>query len=312
MALLARKTAILAKIETTYGTDSIPTGAANAVLVSNLNLSSPMATDYAARDLVRPYFGNSENLPNDFFTTVEFEVEMAGSGVAGTAPAYAPLLRACGFAETINAGVSAVYGLISSSIPSLTIYFNVDGVLHALTGARGTVTTSLTVKQIPKFRFTFMGLYQEVIDSALPSATYSAYRKPLTVSKVNTQSFSLHGFSPCMSSLELSLNNEMVNRALINCVKETMITDRKPTGSVTIEAPTVAEKDYWDIVASAATGALSIVHGIGAGNIVQISAPMTQLTTPQYNVEDGIQMLQMALIPVPSTSGNDEIVITVR
>ena len=37
MSRLARKTAILAKIETTYNTDPTPTGAANAVLISNPN-----------------------------------------------------------------------------------------------------------------------------------------------------------------------------------------------------------------------------------------------------------------------------------
>lgn len=312
MALLARKTVILAKIETTYGTDSVPVGGTNAILVSNLNLSAPMSTEYAQRDLVRAYLGNSESLPNDFFSTVEFEVELAGSGTAGTAPAYAPLLRACGFTETINAGVSAVYALNSTTFPSLSIYFNVDGVLHKLTGARGTVSMSLNVKQIPKYRFTFMGVYNEVEDAALPAPTYSAFRKPLTVSRGNTSSFSLHGFTPCMSALEINLANEMAMRSLVNCTQEVFITDRKPAGSTTIEAPTVAQKDYWDIVASAATGALSVTHGLVAGNIIQISAPNTQLTTPQYSVEEGFQMLQMALIFVPGSAGNDELSITVR
>ncbi len=35
MPRYTRKTAILAKIETTYGTDAAPTGAANALLISN-------------------------------------------------------------------------------------------------------------------------------------------------------------------------------------------------------------------------------------------------------------------------------------
>ena len=38
-ARYVRNSAILAKVEGTYGTDSTPTGAANAVLVSNLSIN---------------------------------------------------------------------------------------------------------------------------------------------------------------------------------------------------------------------------------------------------------------------------------
>ena len=39
MSRLIRNTAILAKIETAYGVDAAPTGAANALLVSNLSIN---------------------------------------------------------------------------------------------------------------------------------------------------------------------------------------------------------------------------------------------------------------------------------
>ena len=62
MPLLARKKIILAKTESTYGTDPTPTGVANAILVRNLNLT-PQDADLVNRDLVRPYLGRSEQLP---------------------------------------------------------------------------------------------------------------------------------------------------------------------------------------------------------------------------------------------------------
>ena len=40
---------------------------------------------------------------------VTFEVEMAGSGTAGTAPAFGPLLKACGNSETIVTDTSVTY-----------------------------------------------------------------------------------------------------------------------------------------------------------------------------------------------------------
>lgn len=42
-------------------------------------------------------------------SAIQVETPLVGSGAAGTAPDFAPLLKASGFAETINAGVSAVY-----------------------------------------------------------------------------------------------------------------------------------------------------------------------------------------------------------
>ena len=39
MARYVRNTVVLAKVESTYGTDSTPTGTANSMLVSNLSIN---------------------------------------------------------------------------------------------------------------------------------------------------------------------------------------------------------------------------------------------------------------------------------
>ena len=95
MPLLTRKRLIVAKIESTYGTDPTPTGA-NAILVRNLEIT-PLEAETVNRDLVRPYLGASDQLLAQTRVSMTFEVEMAGSGTAGTAPAYGPLLKACGW-----------------------------------------------------------------------------------------------------------------------------------------------------------------------------------------------------------------------
>lgn len=102
MPLLQRKRVILAKIESTYGTDPTPTGAANAILVRNLTVT-PQDADFVDRNLVRPYMGRSEQLAAGIRAMFEFEVEMAGGGTAGVAPGIGPLLRACGLSETLTA-----------------------------------------------------------------------------------------------------------------------------------------------------------------------------------------------------------------
>ena len=88
MALLTRKRLILAKVESTYGTDSSPAGT-DAVLVRSLEVT-PIEADVVSRDLIRPYLGNSDQLLANTRVSITFEVEMAGSGTAATAPRSPP------------------------------------------------------------------------------------------------------------------------------------------------------------------------------------------------------------------------------
>lgn len=310
MPLLARKRIITAKIETTYGTDSAPIGA-NAILVRNLNMT-PQDSDFASRDVIRPYLGNSEQLPAGIRAMLEFEVEMQGSGAAGTAPGYGPLLRACGFSETVSAGVSVTYAPVSTTFESASIYFNVDGVLHKLTGARGTVSLGLNVKQIPVYKFAMTGIYNTVTDTAAVTPVYTTFKTPLPVTNVNTTPFTLHGFAAVMSELSIDLGNEIVHRTLVGGSEAVLLTDRKPAGSITIEATTIAQKDWFTIAKNSTLGALDITHGTAAGFKVQITAPNVQLTKPTYSELDNIQMLQMGLNFIPGSSGNDELTIVVK
>jgi hypothetical protein len=82
MPQLTRKRLLLAKTEATYGTDPVPTGAANAILVRNLDIT-PLQSDIVQRELIRPYLGNYEQLLAQTRVQVTFEVELAGSGAAG-------------------------------------------------------------------------------------------------------------------------------------------------------------------------------------------------------------------------------------
>ena len=61
MPRYARNALILAKVETTAGVDAVPTGAANALLVANLTIN-PLKANNVSRDLIRPFFGGSEQL----------------------------------------------------------------------------------------------------------------------------------------------------------------------------------------------------------------------------------------------------------
>lgn len=310
MSLLTRKRTILAKIETTYGTDPTPTGAANAILVRNLNIT-PLNAELLNRDLVRPYLGASEQLLASAYVGIDFEVEMAGAGAAGTAPAYGSLLKACGMTETLVALATATYTPVSSSFSSVTIYYNVDGVLHKLTGCRGNVEIDIKARQIPVFKFTFTGLYNAPSDTVLPTVSYTAFQTPLAANSDNSSGFSLFSYSGALESLTMNFNNGVQYRSLIGA-EDVLMTDRQLSGQVVFEAPTIAAKDFFSLALGTTLGALDITHGTTAGNKVQISSSRVNVTNPTYQDQNGIQMLQVPMRLIPSTAGNDEISIVVK
>jgi hypothetical protein len=385
MALLSRKRLILAKIESTYGTDSSPVGT-DAVLVRNLEIT-PIESETVSRDLIRPYLGNSDQILANTRVSITFEAELAGSGSAGTASKVDSLLRACGMSATTTASAitgtaqagsagsitlasgasstddiyngmvisltsgtgsgskgvitnyvgstkvatvqksttaftpdnTSVYSIsanvgykpVSESFESATIYFNNSGVLHKATGCRGTFSLNCEVGAIPTISFTMTGIYNAPTDTAAPSVTYSNQATPAIFKAGNTVAVSILGYSSaCVQSLSFDLANEVLYRELVGCDKSVTITNRAPAGTAIIEAPTIAEKDFFTIANNDTTGLVTFQHGITAGNIVTLLAPIVDIGNPTYSDQDGIQMLNLPYVAIPSSAGNDEVTLT--
>lgn len=312
MAKLARVRSILAKEESTYGTDSSPTGSADAIQVSALEIS-PAESEVLSRDLIRSYLGNSPQLIANTRVTVTFTVEYSGSGTAGTAPQYGPLLKACGMSETVVASTSVTYAPVSTSFDSVTMYIDNDGIRHIVTGARGSFTISLNANQIPVYNFTMTGQYNAPTDTASPTLTFQNQADPEIFNDTNTTAFTLYSATNlALQSAEIDLGNEVVYRELVNSTKEVLITNRAATANFVIETPTLATKDFFALAVAGTSGNLSIVHGSTAGNIITLASPTSGLSlgNPTYSEDQGIVMLNLPTTMVPSDSGNDEITLT--
>lgn len=303
---LTRNRLILAKIETTTGTSSSPTGS-DAIRVSELEVS-PLEVDLIDRELITPYFGNTQKVVSQRMVNVSFSCEIAGSGIAGTAPKYGPVLRSCGFSEAITPSTSVIYIPVSSGQESVTMDFRADGVRHLITGCRGTVTLNLETGAIPKFEFEMMGLFNSPTDTALPTITFTDQADPLVVNSENTLTTNIHGFAACLQTYSLDIANSVSYRQLAGCDRQVILTDRKPEGSVSIEAPTIAAKDYFEAVSNQDLGAINLIHGTTLGNIVEISCPSCNLGSPAYSDSDGVMLLELPFMPNPVT-GNDELEI---
>ncbi len=312
MPAINEKRAVIAKIEAAYGTDAAPTGAANAVVVKNLNWR-PLEVAYASREgLALPYLGRRSSKTARKSIAIDFDVEAVGSGAAGTAPAYGALLRACGLSETINAAVSVVYAPVSSAFESASIYANIDGMQQKAIGWRGSVAFVWRNEEIPVFRFRGVALYAAPSDQALPVLTLTGWQDPLPGNKTNTTPITLHGYACGLQEADLDLGNEIQHQSFPGGSEQVFLTSRRPSGRVVIERPTIAQKDYFALVDSGAVGSFSITHGVAAGNKVAVAAAQSRLTNPQFGDVRGIATLGLDLELAMSNAGNDEISITVQ
>lgn len=304
-----RKKVLLAKVETTYGTDSSPAGS-DAVLTKNLSIQ-PYNGPTVTRDLDRSTLGAQQQINTAPSVQVTFDVELAGAGTAGDAPGWGACLQAAGWSETVDAGVDVTYGPISASFKSATLKFHLDGQVHTVLGARGNVSFGISRGQIPTLSFSFVGLYQRPAAGSV-TADFSAYIVPVAVTDDNTPTFDVFSTAVVAESLSIDMGNNVVHRNLIGS-DQVFITDRNATGQMVIEAPAIGTKNWFADVESHAgitDGALQIIHGTTAGNIIQIDAPKVQISSIEPANSDGLVVYNMGLIFAPD-SGNDEVSITV-
>ena len=305
MPKLHRKRSILAKAESSYGSDPTPTGSANYVQVIDLNIE-PIVSDEVSRDLIRPYMGNYEVIPANTRVNVTFDVEMAGSGSAGTAPKYGAILKACGLSETVVSSTSVTYAPVTTPSDSVTLFVNYDGIRHKVTGARGTFSLNCEVNNIPRISFSLTGIFNAPTDTALPTVTVSNQASPLIFKNGSTSNFAIFGFAAALQSWNLDFNNEVIYRELVGGTKEVLITDRRPSGTAVIESPALSAHNFFTDYTGTSTGTNTWLHGTTAGNKVTVSCPQTDLGQPTYSESDGITMLNLPFMATPTASANNE------
>lgn len=311
MSLNMSNMVLLAMKQTAKGTPAAPTPGANAILCRGLT-PQPIKGKFVERNLLRGSKGNQGALFASEHRVMEFEVELAGSGAAGTAPKFAPLLLGCDMAETITAGTSAAYQPHGDEGDYLTLFAYMDGILFKMSDAKGTWSLSLNAEELPVLKFNYIGRYHAVEDAAFPTGiSFTGFQQPLTVGDTNTATFTLDGLSLATKSFSLDLANQVAWRDLIN-ESGVRSPDRKPTASAVFEMTKVASKDWAENVRTGTLMALQIVHGVTAGNIVDISTPKLQFNQePSMSDLDKTAMLNANFAVMPN-AGNDEVVLTFR
>jgi hypothetical protein len=301
MPIYARKTALLAKLETTYGVDATPT---TDDVVEIFDFSITPNIDKVERNPYRPTLSPVAAIPGKRYTELSFYVELKGAGIDSTTglakqPKVVDLLQGCGFELTINNidsnndgttdAVEYILKPTSTDFKSLTFYAYLDGVLYKVTGARGNAQIQMEANNIGKIQFTFTGLFETPVDAAFPTVTIEEVIPPL-IKNVN---LTMGGYAPILSSFEVNMNNDIVQRDDMNAAEGVGgidIIGRNPSGSLNPDMMLAAEYDIWTQFESGTPQSIEATVGSEVGNKVSINIPQAVYNSIKIDERDSIRV----------------------
>lgn len=310
-----RNTVILVKVATTAGADAGPTGAADAVLVSEMSIT-PLELEKIANPAMKGFFGASADLMGAASVKIDITVALAGSGAAATPPAWGKLNMGCAMAEGVLTTPARVeYTPVSTGLKDLTIYYYDDGVLHKAIGAMGNVSLSAKKGGTPSLKYEFTGVAGAISATPNVAATLTAWKKPVAMIKENVVDTIFGGTyaagaitggdSYPSTGLDCNQGNKVEFHSNLS-LSEADITDRETTGSTELQLSAAQEVAILDKVRSGELVSVALKVGLITGNSILIFGPAVQLSNPKKVDIQGIRYLGLDLKFTPLV-GNDEI-----
>ncbi len=296
------------KLETGYGVDAAP--GVNDVIIA-FNPGIKVKEKRLEDESVKPFLGGSPGLNIGEGFELDFETYLKNGGAAGTVGAMDPAWRAVYMSQTINAGTDVQYLPHDNKLTgeSLTIYFYYyDGLLHKMTGARGTWDITIASNEYAKAKYSFHGKYGGIVSGTFPAPNYEA-SDPIRVRNIG---FQLDGDATyVVDKIEFSGGISIQKRDDVNAtdgVNMFYMDDRKTTCKMSPEI--TKDKNFNTAWLGNNTHTLTLTIGSVGGNKVKIDCPKMQLTAwPGYGDKNGLvtQDCQFACLP---DVGNDEIKFT--
>lgn len=301
MARKERKKVIAYAVETDYGVDAIEAltlGAKPNYLLGREFSITPMAGESSELDYDDGRLGNSGEIVTELYVTVEFTVDFASSGDAAMSAPWGELMSAC-LRETQpdddTTPTQHDYLINDESEGSLTLYFYQSGVLHKMTGSRGSLSLNVQAKNFGGIKFSFSGLFAPVEAADLPTADFTPWQTPLKIG-VENSAFTIDGESFKLISMDYDQANSVVYQEYVGH-EEVLITDFKPTGTIVLEAPKLDESDPFAMAKAGSKHELVFTNG-PIGNQVEWSSPEVQFGRPTYADQDGTQTYSIPIIVI--------------
>jgi hypothetical protein len=305
-----RRSVLAGKTETTPGT-AIALAAGDADNLP-IGLKADPEVSLFERNVYDASLSSFQPIVGTQMETISFDLELKGSGSAGTAPKWGKYAKACGMSETVSAGVSVVYAPATPAVfDSMTIAIYRGGIRKMIAGARGSFKYAAKNGDPGMLSFTFKGLYLAVADIALPTPSGV---DPTTPKPLLSALFAIHSFSACISQIAIDLNNRVNMRECANAASGfagALIMDRNVRASLDPEEELVATMDYYGRWIAGTAGALTVSHPGAAGNNVVLAGPKAIFTKIAEQDRNGLAALGVdAALVRSSAGGNDELTIT--
>jgi hypothetical protein len=308
--LLRRRTQIAIKQEAVPGTQETLTNSDAGYYVYDANIEPDI--NFNVREILAADLSPKGDVPGAQAANCTFRVELAGSGVEGTAPPIGIFLQACNMAENIVPSTSVAYSPASNPSATYTIWVLRDGVVKKMYGAIGTWTMTANMGEIAMFDFDFRGVWGGFVDLTLfTPVTYNA-----TVPKavLNTDVNIDASPSPaCIQAVTMDYGNEL---ALRECMSKStgyfnaLVTGRRPVGTINPEMVKVSDYDFFGKFLAGTYIDLDWVVGSGAGNRFEFSVPKAQIIGIPEGDRNGIATTDISFVCTKDTAGDDELIIT--
>lgn len=290
---------LLAKIEATKGTDSVPVVGTNAVRIKSGKITIP--TEVLARASVKQTMGPLAHLIGKQTMQLDLEVELQPSGAAGTAPMLGVLLLGCATVETIVGATSAAYEpeTTPASQKSLSIYWYEDGLLYKLLGAVGKFSFDAAIGAVGGFKFTFMAAY--AVPTAVTCPTGAVYQSssPLVMSSADVIN---DGAVIKVGAFGFDDGTD-VQHHYATGLSEFVVAGRTPKMKLTKDSVSTAAE--WAALTAGTNAALSATFGAAAGARLILTAPIArrESVNPAERADRHTQEISYGLF---ETSGDDQ------
>jgi hypothetical protein len=270
------------KVESVYGTD--PTiAAANYVWAENV-VYTPKG-DRVFANPAMPAVGGVAGWSVGEHGEISFETPLVGSGTAGVAPNCGPLLKACGFSETIVEETSVTYALVANPRggDSLAHQWTDDLHRHLMLGSRGKLGVKVAEGQRPMLALMYRGLHASGSAASAPvpgDATWTGWNDVEPVSSALT-TFSFGGTNMGLRQLDIDFtdNVKFADRPHQELVD--LLGERKGTGNLQVTSPALGSINFEALCKANTLSTIALVHGVDAGRIVTINAT-AQNAMPTY------------------------------
>lgn len=309
MTISVREQALYAAVEATPGVAETLAGS-DVLQVSNLQPNPTENIRMLDRTIIRGSLNPEQSVYGGSLFGVTFDMELKGSGTAGTAPRLGRLLRACGMDETIVAATSVTYTPSSdmANHDSVTIGYRDGPNFRVLKGCRGNVSLNLTAGQYGVLSFTMVGHIESEAEDSAPEPSIES-----TVPRAFIgASFSIGGTAVPIEALTLDLSNTVSITPDPNSADgygPVRVTARNTQGTVNPEAQSINTKDFIGLLRSGTTQAIQTgTIGSVEGNRFAIAIPKAYFREIGFGEREAMLTNEITF-GCREDSGDDEISI---